>query len=285
MKDKRQTKVVTEQMDEQSIKLLNGHDTVIVNGDKSTAVNGDADIEVKNGESVLVNRKDSSSTSDLYSTEESEDNTEVCDDESHLHNKEYNTAAPNSYQKEPLTIYYEYQEPESVKELHTVLNTFNVDRPIEDSTVDNIHDLENETERPLLQKSTKENDDILANLKDEFPLKLNLTSRADKWIYDIVDSSTYTETTISRTQSCLDDPPDGGWGWVVTFSAFMVGLILDGISFSFGVFFKELYVYFNESKSLTSWIISVMNGTYLAIGKCTSQTCIKRQYTRHILAF
>ena len=73
--------------------------------------------------------------------------------------------------------------------------------------------------------------------------------------------------SISRTQSCLDDPPDGGWGWVVTFSAFMVGLILDGISFSFGLFFKELYVYFNESKSVTSWIISVLNGTYLGIGK------------------
>ena len=47
----------------------------------------------------------------------------------------------------------------------------------------------------------------------------------------------------------------------------MVGVILDGISFSFGLFFKELYVHFNESKSLTSWIISVLNGTYLGIGK------------------
>ena len=72
---------------------------------------------------------------------------------------------------------------------------------------------------------------------------------------------------LTRTQSCLDDPPDGGWGWAVTFSAFMVGVIVDGISFSFGLFFKELYVYFNESKSLTSWIISVLNGTYLGIGK------------------
>ena len=72
---------------------------------------------------------------------------------------------------------------------------------------------------------------------------------------------------LTRTHSCLDDPPDGGWGWAVTFSAFMVGVIVDGISFSFGLFFKELYVYFNESKNLTSWIISVLNGTYLGIGK------------------
>ena len=72
---------------------------------------------------------------------------------------------------------------------------------------------------------------------------------------------------LTRTHSCLDDPPDGGWSWAVTFSAFMVGVVVDGISFSFGLFFKELYVYFNESKSLTSWIISVLNGTYLGIGK------------------
>lgn len=76
--------------------------------------------------------------------------------------------------------------------------------------------------------------------------------------------------SINRTKSCLEDPPDGGWGWVVTFSAFMVGVILDGISFSFGLFFKELYVYFNESKSVTSWIISVLNGTYLGIGPVAS---------------
>ncbi|XP_045164709.1 monocarboxylate transporter 3-like [Mercenaria mercenaria] len=64
--------------------------------------------------------------------------------------------------------------------------------------------------------------------------------------------------------------PDGGWGWVVTFVAFMIGLILDGISFSFGILFKHLLVYFNESKSLTSWIISVFNGIYPGIGPVSS---------------
>ena len=72
---------------------------------------------------------------------------------------------------------------------------------------------------------------------------------------------------LIRAKSCYDNAPDGGWGWMVTFSAFMVGVILDGISFSFGLFFVELLAHFGESKSLTSWIISVMNGTYLGIGK------------------
>ena len=72
---------------------------------------------------------------------------------------------------------------------------------------------------------------------------------------------------LSRATSCYDNAPDGGWGWVVTFAAFMVGVILDGISFSFGIFYRELLLHFKESKSLTSWIISVLNGTYLGIGE------------------
>ena len=72
------------------------------------------------------------------------------------------------------------------------------------------------------------------------------------------------QTVMSGT---LHDPPDGGWGWVMTFSAFIVGVILDGISFSFGILFVQLLEYFGESRSLTSWIISVLNGTYLGIGK------------------
>ena len=80
------------------------------------------------------------------------------------------------------------------------------------------------------------------------------------------DNNDVTEQ-IKRAQYSLENPPDGGWGWVVTISAFMVAVILDGISFSFGLFFKELYVYFNESKTLTSWISSVFNGSYLGIGK------------------
>ena len=64
-----------------------------------------------------------------------------------------------------------------------------------------------------------------------------------------------------------ESPPDGGWGWVVTFSAFTVAFILDGIAYSFGLFFKEIYTYFNESKSLTSLVISCLNGTYLSTGE------------------
>ena len=81
------------------------------------------------------------------------------------------------------------------------------------------------------------------------------------------DTTKNGTSPLGGESQSIYDPPDGGWGWVVTFSAFIVGVILDGISFSFGLFFKELYIYFNESRSLTSWIISVLNGTYLSIGE------------------
>ena len=119
---------------------------------------------------------------------------------------------------------------------------------------------------PLLKSNGSTDDYTAETLNLESGLKDSKETDDDKGNKD-KNNINRTKRSMSRAQSCLEDPPDGGWGWVVTFSAFMVGVILDGISFSFGLFFKELYVYFNESKSLTSWIISVLNGTYLGIGK------------------
>ncbi|WAR27765.1 MOT12-like protein [Mya arenaria] len=88
----------------------------------------------------------------------------------------------------------------------------------------------------------------------------------------VVDQSNFYKNagTTELEPSFYDNAPDGGWGWAVTFAAFMVGVILDGISFSFGIFYRELLQYFEESKSLTSWIISVLNGTYIGIGPIAS---------------
>ena len=75
----------------------------------------------------------------------------------------------------------------------------------------------------------------------------------------------------TKAKSIRDDlpapiPPDGGYGWVVTFCSFMVGFLVDGICFTFGFFFKEFQDYFGSNKSITSSVSSVLNGTYLGIG-------------------
>lgn len=46
-------------------------------------------------------------------------------------------------------------------------------------------------------------------------------------------------------------PPDGGWGWVIVFASFIISMIADGISFSFGIFFVDLSNYFGASKVST----------------------------------
>ncbi|XP_052782946.1 monocarboxylate transporter 12-like [Mya arenaria] len=113
--------------------------------------------------------------------------------------------------------------------------------------------------------TTSENcDDILRTASD-----VTKGGTLEKAVVD--KSSSYQNAGATELEpSFYDNAPDGGWGWAVTFAAFMVGVILDGISFSFGIFYRELLQYFEESKSLTSWIISVLNGTYLGIGPIAS---------------
>uniref|UniRef100_T1JKY7 Major facilitator superfamily (MFS) profile domain-containing protein n=1 Tax=Strigamia maritima TaxID=126957 RepID=T1JKY7_STRMM len=72
--------------------------------------------------------------------------------------------------------------------------------------------------------------------------------------------------------SCAFEPnsPDGGWGWVVVFAAFMTNLIADGITFSFGVMYVEFVNYFKQSKGKTAWIGSLFMGIPLLAGPIAS---------------
>ncbi|XP_021379012.1 monocarboxylate transporter 13-like [Mizuhopecten yessoensis] len=64
--------------------------------------------------------------------------------------------------------------------------------------------------------------------------------------------------------------PDGGWGWMVTFSSFIVNALIDGVSFTFGIFFPEFLRYFGESKAKTQMLHSVLVGTLLVFGPVVS---------------
>uniref|UniRef100_A0AAG5CPY1 Major facilitator superfamily (MFS) profile domain-containing protein n=1 Tax=Anopheles atroparvus TaxID=41427 RepID=A0AAG5CPY1_ANOAO len=65
-------------------------------------------------------------------------------------------------------------------------------------------------------------------------------------------------------------PPDGGWGWVVCFASFMVNLIADGVTFSFGVMYMELLSYFGEGKGKTAWVGSLFMAMPLLCGPIAS---------------
>ncbi|KAM9855261.1 monocarboxylate transporter 2-like [Aulostomus maculatus] len=65
-------------------------------------------------------------------------------------------------------------------------------------------------------------------------------------------------------------PPDGGWGWVVVFGAF----ISIGFSYAFPksltVYFKEIQEYFSVSYSEIAWVSSVMLASMYAAGPVSS---------------
>lgn len=61
-------------------------------------------------------------------------------------------------------------------------------------------------------------------------------------------------------------PPDGGYAWIILGASFFINFLLDGVCFSFGIFFLEFLDYYDESKETTSWVGSVLNGMYLSIG-------------------
>lgn len=91
-----------------------------------------------------------------------------------------------------------------------------------------------------------------------------------------VSTQTSTSSTSSSDDSSSNDqfsemrPPDGGWGWVVVFASFMVNLIADGITFSFGVIFAEFLNYFGESKAKTAWVGSLFMAMPLLSGPIAS---------------
>lgn len=79
------------------------------------------------------------------------------------------------------------------------------------------------------------------------------------------------ESSSSSSSSELhNQAPDGGWGWVVVFAAFMVNMIADGVTFSFGVIFIEFEKYFEEGKSKTAWIGSLFMAVPLLSGPIAS---------------
>lgn len=104
----------------------------------------------------------------------------------------------------------------------------------------------------------------LENGKQKIRLKGAENSDKDTDSYSILSTSTAITTNKKKTNI------DGGYGWVVVFASFFISLIVDGISFSFGLIFTELLHYFQESKSKTAWIGALFLAVPLLAGPILS---------------
>lgn len=102
------------------------------------------------------------------------------------------------------------------------------------------------------------------NAKQKNRLKATENCDKDTDSYSILSTSTAVTTNKKKTNI------DGGYGWVVVFASFFISLIVDGISFSFGLIYTELLHYFQESKSKTAWIGALFLAVPLLAGPILS---------------
>ncbi|XP_022914399.2 monocarboxylate transporter 5 [Onthophagus taurus] len=79
-----------------------------------------------------------------------------------------------------------------------------------------------------------------------------------------------SSNTDQDDDSSIRPAPDGGWGWMVVFGSFMIHIINDGVTYSFGVFYDDFLTYFNEGKAKTAWILSILVGVTLCSGPISS---------------
>lgn len=79
-----------------------------------------------------------------------------------------------------------------------------------------------------------------------------------------------SEVKVSKIEKGKVSIPDGGWGWMVVLSSFVISMIADGISFSFGLLYIEFLEEFQASKSTTAWIGSLFIAVPLLSGPVMS---------------
>ncbi|NXF07881.1 MOT2 protein, partial [Smithornis capensis] len=71
------------------------------------------------------------------------------------------------------------------------------------------------------------------------------------------------------------NPPDGGYGWVVVVSAFMVMGLTVAVLKTFGLFFVEIQQHFDGLASTTSWITSVTIAIFHLGAPVASSLCVR----------
>ncbi|RUS77593.1 hypothetical protein EGW08_014651, partial [Elysia chlorotica] len=84
------------------------------------------------------------------------------------------------------------------------------------------------------------------------------------------DISMHSEGAVEEHTSREWKAPDGGWGYVVVLSAFILSVIVDGLSYSFGVMLADLEGAFQAPKSQVVLANSMQVGAYMLIGPVAS---------------
>ncbi|CAH2087280.1 unnamed protein product [Euphydryas editha] len=113
----------------------------------------------------------------------------------------------------------------------------------------------------LKSENSKDNSLVPRYTKDNSPPGDHVTFEG----LDDVDSI-FSEKSNEK----LPPIPDGGWGWMVVFAAFLIAACADGLAYSFGILHEEFTNYFEQSQSKTSLVGSLFISTPLISGPIMS---------------
>ncbi|CAL1546736.1 unnamed protein product [Lymnaea stagnalis] len=91
-------------------------------------------------------------------------------------------------------------------------------------------------------------------------------SKYEKGVHDGSDMEAAIKKTISQTWHA----PDGGYGWIIVVSGLIISLIVDGLTYTFGLFLGDFERAFNQPKSTIALASSLQVGIYLMIGPVVS---------------
>ncbi|KAI1289986.1 Monocarboxylate transporter 14 [Halotydeus destructor] len=87
------------------------------------------------------------------------------------------------------------------------------------------------------------------------------------------DQGDHVTQTVAKAGDHLvmEDPaPDGGYGWVIVFASFCCCVIVDGITYTFGLFLSHFVAHFGASKGKTALAGSLLSGCYMMSGPIVS---------------
>ncbi|CAG9785957.1 unnamed protein product [Diatraea saccharalis] len=133
-------------------------------------------------------------------------------------------------------------------------------------------DLEYSNKDRAPQDYIRSQNNLCVNNEDESKFLVNNINNNSKAIEVTINDSEcddVEELDVSLKENDIGIP-DGGWGWVVVLSSFIISMIADGISFSFGLLYIEFLEEFQASKSTTAWIGSLFIAVPLLSGPVMS---------------
>ncbi|KAG5681632.1 hypothetical protein PVAND_011048 [Polypedilum vanderplanki] len=123
-------------------------------------------------------------------------------------------------------------------------------------------DTNNENTQSTSLDSSEEQQPVTQNEDCSSPIVSSTSSSSDSSSSSSSDDDEFSEIVFQA--------PDGGYGWVIVLVSFLINMIADGITFSFGVFNVEFLKYFGDSKGKTAWISSIFMATPLLSGPIAS---------------